>query len=623
MKTFDQFSKQLSKSLLLSTCMAMSIQAFAETAENQQMIKTEQEQKVFFDQQHFVSLTFHDVRDDVLKVGDRDPYAISTQNLVQFFEWLKRSDWHPVSLKQIMQARQGGAALPKNAVLISFDDGALSHYRRVFPLAKEYKIPVVFALVTSWMNGNTKAIYEAYGQGNEMTWAQVREMQKSGWVEFASHSHDLHQGILANPQNNQQPAAITRQYLTTLKRYETQQEYEQRILQDLIKSREILSKEVGVAPLAIVWPYGAVNIETEKLAQQAGLPLSFSLGTDAVNSVQDGTFQRGLAVNNPNSEDLYEQMTDSIHYKAFPLYEPIRALSFDLGQFSTNYSQADQQLGQILDLTNALKSNALLLNVVEDQNQDGVYDAAYFPNRYLPVKADVLNRTVWQAKTRIFNKVYAQLPYALEQQQAQFSVHLATDLLKNNTGLDGIILKTDQALQCAFQSVMSASCIEQQKYLQQTLQQLKQNSIRYSNISNPFKLGLQVQLLALQKNKLIPFFNHFNDQVNLFNFELDSIRHPQDFKQFIQQVQSLSAEQKAKIMLTLVVDSAQTEKDWQHIQANFLTLQRMGIQKLAINHYNLNNAAKIQTYLYTPLSLNQSPLTYRNPFIYATQGKSP
>ena len=49
----------------------------------------------------FIGLTFHDVRDDVLKQGDKDVYAVSTRNLVQFFEWLKDSPWHPISLKEI------------------------------------------------------------------------------------------------------------------------------------------------------------------------------------------------------------------------------------------------------------------------------------------------------------------------------------------------------------------------------------------------------------------------------------------------------------------------------------------------------------------------------------------
>lgn len=616
-----KYINQLSKSIFISGLVIVSTHALAETTAKD--LALEPEKKVLFDQQRFVSLTFHDVRDDVLKTGDRDPYAISTQNLVQFFEWLKRSDWNPVSLKQITEARQKGTALPRNAVLISFDDGALSHYSRVFPLAKEYQIPVVFALVTSWMNGNTKAIYEAYGQGNEMTWAQVREMQRSGWVEFASHSHDLHQGILANPQNNQQPAAITRLYSAILKRYETQQEYEQRIVQDLKQSHEILRKEVGISPVAIIWPYGAVNVEAEKLAQKAGFPLSFSLGTDAVNRIHDGTFQRGLAVNNPSSEDLYEQMTDSIHYQNLVRYAPMRGLTFDLGEFSQDYRQADQQLGQVLDLTSALKSNVLILNAVSDQDKDGIYDHAYFPNTYLPVKSDVLNRTLWQAKTRIFNQIYVQLPYSLEQQQSQLVANLSQQLFKNNTSLDGIVLKTDSYLQCAFQTVQEQKCTDQQQQVKHTLQEINNSSKRYSNISNPFKLSLQVQLAAIEKGRLFAFFNQFKDQVKLFNFEIDSLQQEQQFKDFLKQIESFSTEQKAQIWVTLSVDSARTAQDWKRIQANFLALQRLGVQKLAINRYNNVNAELVQEFLYTPLSLNQSPLTYRNPFISKTEGKSP
>ncbi|MCU6811614.1 poly-beta-1,6-N-acetyl-D-glucosamine N-deacetylase PgaB, partial [Acinetobacter baumannii] len=48
---------------------------------------------------HTVSLTFHDVRDGVLKEGDRDIYAIQTKNLAQFFDWLSQSDWKPIRLK--------------------------------------------------------------------------------------------------------------------------------------------------------------------------------------------------------------------------------------------------------------------------------------------------------------------------------------------------------------------------------------------------------------------------------------------------------------------------------------------------------------------------------------------
>ncbi|MGM7339965.1 poly-beta-1,6-N-acetyl-D-glucosamine N-deacetylase PgaB, partial [Acinetobacter baumannii] len=86
---------------------------------------------------HTVSLTFHDVRDGVLKEGDRDIYAIQTKNLAQFFDWLSQSDWKPIRLKDIEEARKQGKELPHNSILLTFDDGALSSYSRVFPLRKQ------------------------------------------------------------------------------------------------------------------------------------------------------------------------------------------------------------------------------------------------------------------------------------------------------------------------------------------------------------------------------------------------------------------------------------------------------------------------------------------------------
>ncbi len=44
---------------------------------------------------------FHDVRDHVLGDLDRDPYEISTDHLIQFFDGMQRNDRHPISLQQL------------------------------------------------------------------------------------------------------------------------------------------------------------------------------------------------------------------------------------------------------------------------------------------------------------------------------------------------------------------------------------------------------------------------------------------------------------------------------------------------------------------------------------------
>ena len=178
-------------------------------------------------QNQSIALNFHNVREDVLKRDDADLYAVNSRSLAEFFDWLSHSKWHPVSLQQIIDAREGKKPLPPNAIVLSFDDGLVSSYTQVYPLLKEYKFPAVFGIMTGWTNKTTKFDDEITYKNPEnfMTWDEMREMQKSGLVDFVSHTDSLHVGILANPQGNEEPSAITRQYLKNQQRYETDQEY--------------------------------------------------------------------------------------------------------------------------------------------------------------------------------------------------------------------------------------------------------------------------------------------------------------------------------------------------------------------------------------------------------------
>ena len=179
----------------------------------------------------FRVLAFHDVRDDLRAsfAAYPDATAIDTKTLASLFAWLKENDYHMVSVDQIIAARQGGKKLPPRSVLLSFDDGYRSFYTRVFPLLKAYGYPAVQALITDWVNhpANEKikisATVELPGD-YFLNWNDVAEMQRSGLVEFASHTHNLHRGILANPQGSEFPAATALQYLADKKRYETEAE---------------------------------------------------------------------------------------------------------------------------------------------------------------------------------------------------------------------------------------------------------------------------------------------------------------------------------------------------------------------------------------------------------------
>lgn len=52
-------------------------------------------------------------------------------------EFIKES-FHVVTMEQVIEAVKGGAELPENAMLLTFDDGYADNYTVAFPILEEY-----------------------------------------------------------------------------------------------------------------------------------------------------------------------------------------------------------------------------------------------------------------------------------------------------------------------------------------------------------------------------------------------------------------------------------------------------------------------------------------------------
>ncbi|AOA58135.1 poly-beta-1,6-N-acetyl-D-glucosamine N-deacetylase PgaB [Acinetobacter larvae] len=562
------------------------------------------------------ALNFHDVRDDVLRVGDRDPFAISSKNLADFLAWLSTSKWQPVTLKQILEARQGKTKLPEHAVLLSFDDGMLSSYSHTFPLLKQYQLPAVFAIVTSWTEGSNPGGEIAYGKNNMMTWAQMREMQASGLVEFASHSHSLHQGVIANPQNNEEPAAISRQYFHHLKRYETDQEYRQRIYQDLATSKKLLDQNIGINTIAMIWPYGAVTPEVEQIAHEVGLPLSFSLGDTGLNTVSDAVLRRYLVNDNPTAEGLRQNMLNIIHYHDDKKIEQFHSIGLNLNELvEADPQQADQKLGAMLNSIQAQRVDRVVLNVLH-QDKNGIY--AFVPNSIFPVKQDLMNRMTWQMMTRTFNNVYAQIPMAFFTAQPDYLARFSADLMKNNTRLLGIQFDTaDQ-----FAGYLQPSNVEVQRQLQM-LKDIKKVALHYSSVSYPFDIALAGQLNTQDSPQFIAALPTLLQYVDFIDVTIQPNLDKKQWAQLQQSLQPLAQNYKNRIAIHVDLSNLNTPKDWQRAQQFLVEMQRLGLQNIGVQQYGFANRQQVFEYLYDPLSQNDSPVLYQDPYFQMTQEKSP
>ena len=350
-------------------------------------------------------IAYHDVRDDVAGQYDADAYAVSTIHLLAHFRWLRQAGFTPVSVDAILDAHAGRTTLPDKPVLLTFDDGLRSFYTRVFPLLKLFDYPAVVSVVSSWieMDGEVK-----YGGGTRdrddfLTWHQLRELQESGLVEIGSHTHSLHQGISGNPQGNLQPAGVTRKFSDG--GYEDEGAYRERVAADLATSIATITRETGHAPRVITWPYGAFNQAIAEVADSLGMRLSLTLEPD--NSRDGNLLHRGrlLIVRNPSLADLSAELL----FPGRP--NVLRVAQVDLDYvYDPDPAQQEENLGRLLDRIKALNISTVFLQAFADPDSDGAADALYFPNRHLPVRADLFNRVAWQLKTRADVRVYAWMP---------------------------------------------------------------------------------------------------------------------------------------------------------------------------------------------------------------------
>jgi len=367
------------------------------------------------DGKSFRVLSFHDVRENVRASFETDPdeTAIDERTLADVFAWLSHNNYHPVSLQQIVDARSGGQPLPYKPVLLTFDDGYRSTYTKVYPLLQRYKYPAVFALVTSWLevpeNGTVPYGTKQVSRDRFLRWSEAAEMVRSGLVELASHTHAMHTGVVANPQGNLLPLASTHRYDPITGRYEDDATYVQRVEADLLLSRELIESRTGAKVRATVWPYGAFNALALKASERAGMPIAMKL-TDGPNSpdVPLNEIRRALVVYNHQAADYAGLLRAKVEGSA---QQVNRIMHVDLDYvYDPDPLQQERNLSLLIERVAAVSPAAVFLQAFSDPDADGAADAVYFPNRHLPMRADLFNRAAWQLKTRAGVNVYAWMP---------------------------------------------------------------------------------------------------------------------------------------------------------------------------------------------------------------------
>lgn len=360
----------------------------------------------------FTVLSYHEIADKSETLDST--YAVTPLHFEEQIHWLIANGYHFIGINDILAYRKNGKPLPKKAVLMTFDDGYQSVYTNAYPIIKKHKIPVVIALVGSWMQANETVDFDGHKIPREkfLSQKEIKEMIHSGLVEIASHTYFLHKGIPGNPQGNMQPAVITRQWLNDQQAYEDEKSYQQRIYNDLLQNNTFLKHYTGQKPRVIVWPYGYYNKEVRTIAERLGMNIGLTLDDGSNTRITPLWGLRRILVDKNMTLKELEQDISARNANFTDNDNVTKAAHIDLDyMYDADPQQQERNLGDLLDRIKRLGVNTVYLQAFADPDANGAADYVYFPNRNIPMRADLFNRVAWQIATRTqVKRIYAWMP---------------------------------------------------------------------------------------------------------------------------------------------------------------------------------------------------------------------
>jgi peptidoglycan/xylan/chitin deacetylase (PgdA/CDA1 family) len=159
----------------------------------------------------------------------QDPrMEVSRETFRQQMRYLAMTGYNVIPLRDLYDYVTGKrTSLPKNAIVVTIDDGWRSTYTEVFPEMKRYGFPFTVFIYPNIIGQTARAL----------TWKQVREMSDAG-VDIESHS-------LSHP-------FLTRRRHTEL----DERAYSSWLSRELIDSKRMIEHATGKPVLFIAYPFG-------------------------------------------------------------------------------------------------------------------------------------------------------------------------------------------------------------------------------------------------------------------------------------------------------------------------------------------------------------------------------
>ncbi|MGI8687539.1 MAG: polysaccharide deacetylase family protein [Thermomicrobiales bacterium] len=200
-------------------------------------------------------LMYHYIRVNPV-ASDRLGYGLSVTpaDFAAQMDWLVKNGYHTVFPSELTAAMTQRAPLPTKPIVLTFDDGYRDFYDQAWPVLKQYGLKSSSAVITNFADKGDQ------GDLLFMNWNMIRELDRSGMVEIASHT--------------QSHPDLTK--MSTGQRWA-----------EISQSKEVIEQKLGHPCAAFVYPSGRYNDATLADTKRAGYQIAFTTNDGKVRTPQD------------------------------------------------------------------------------------------------------------------------------------------------------------------------------------------------------------------------------------------------------------------------------------------------------------------------------------------------
>lgn len=236
----------------------------------------------------------------ILKNNSPSPkYIVTPTQLENDLIYLKENGFVTITVDDLINYVYNKKPLPEKPIMLTFDDGYYNNYYYAYPLMKKYNMKMVISVVGKFTDTFSSSD-DSNPNYSHLTWEQIGEMQKSGYVEIQNHTYNMHS--ISAARNG-----------CKRKKDESSDEYKKALTEDLTELQKALKEKIGTEPTAFTYPYGSVSEDSYEIIRDIGFLASFSCaeGINKITTDKDSLYmlKRFIRPSGESSERYFKRIS--------------------------------------------------------------------------------------------------------------------------------------------------------------------------------------------------------------------------------------------------------------------------------------------------------------------------